>query len=219
LRVHEHYSGASGKKYDELVLEPIEEGGKVQARFFKDFINSDDIVLDFGCGRGEILANINCSEKHGLEINEHSRQIAATKFSIVYAKFEEVPDNFFDKIISNHVLEHTKNPLYVLQNLRKKLKNGGEIILVLPLDDWRSKKQKYYHKDDIDQHLFAWTPLSIGNLFGLAGFKEIKIKIISKAWSPKMFFLMKISRLVFELSQTMFSILKKRRQLLIVAKK
>jgi len=183
LRVHEHYSGASGKKYDELVLEPIEEGGKVQARFFKDFINSDDIVLDFGCGRGEILANINCSEKHGLEINEHSRQIAATKFSIVYAKFEEVPDNFFDKIISNHVLE------------------------------------QYYHKDDIDQHLFAWTPLSIGNLFGLAGFKEIKIKIISKAWSPKMFFLMKISRLVFELSQTMFSILKKRRQLLIVAKK
>jgi len=89
---------------------------------------------------------------------------------------------------------------------------------VLPLDDWRSRTQRYFNPQDINQHLYAWTPQSIGNLFQLAGYKSIAIKIITKAWSVKIFFLYKFP-LLSDLSQYFLSVLKKRRQLLVTGYK
>ena len=51
----------------------------------------------------------------------------------VYSSSDELPENFFDTIISNHALEHTDNPFRELKNLHKSLKKG-KICIVVPCE-------------------------------------------------------------------------------------
>jgi len=214
---NKYYSGETGKEYDDQFEDHL-LGFKIQADYFKPFINHKDIVLDFGCGRGEILKQINCKERHGVEINEWSREKAEKILDQVYGDLKFAPENHFDKVISNHAIEHTLDPYQYLSELKKKLKESGKLIIMLPLDDWRSKQQNHYNPDDIHQHLFAWTPQTIGNLLKTTGFKNIKVKIIKEAWSPKLFFLLKV-RFFSDITQRVIAILKKRYQLFITANK
>jgi len=116
-----------GKEYDDFIAQ-IEKGEAIQAKFFINFIAKDDLVLDFGCGRGKILGALSCKEKHGIEINKFSRKVAEKRLDAVFETIEETQDNYYDKIISNHALEHTHNPLEVLAQLHEKLKGGVELF-------------------------------------------------------------------------------------------
>ena len=52
-------------------------------------------------------------------------------------------DEYFDRIILSHVLEHIENPHSYLLNLMKKLNNGGVLSISLPTDPgllWRSSR-------------------------------------------------------------------------------
>ena len=58
---------------------------------------------------------------------------------------ENVPyrDEYFDRIILSHVLEHVQNPHSFLLHLIKKLRNGGILSISLPTDPgllWRSSR-------------------------------------------------------------------------------
>lgn len=46
-----------------------------------------------------------------------------------------IKDDFYDFVISSHALEHTSNPLKALVEMRRVLKAGGILILVLPHKD------------------------------------------------------------------------------------
>lgn len=45
---------------------------------------------------------------------------------------EEIPNEFFDLIVFNHVIEHVRNGLEILQQLAAKLKPGGKIYVEFP---------------------------------------------------------------------------------------
>ena len=51
-------------------------GGIINKKKFNKYINKNDSVLDFGCGGGYLLKNIDCLNKHGIEINETAIEIA-----------------------------------------------------------------------------------------------------------------------------------------------
>ncbi len=160
-----------------------ELGALVDLWKFKPFIKPSDSVLDFGCASGDILEKLTCRRKYGIEINDYAIKRAKQKNITVYKTIEEIPKLLkFDVIISHHALEHVENPFLILKELRMLLKNKGTMIFVLPIDDWRI--QKKYDKKDINKHLYAWTPLLIGNLFAQAGYKIKDIKIFSHAWIP-----------------------------------
>ena len=101
-----------GKEYDNALAQ-IEKGNELQAQFFSKLITQEDSVLDFGCGRGKILSTLNCKEKHGVEINQFSRTVAEQRLDAVFEMIE-IQDNYYDKIIPNHALEHNYNPLEIL---------------------------------------------------------------------------------------------------------
>ena len=61
------------KYFDDYQKKIGEFGGKANLFKFKKFINHDSKVLDFGCGGGFLLNNINCSYKAGIEINSVAR--------------------------------------------------------------------------------------------------------------------------------------------------
>lgn len=159
-----------------------EFGGLINLDKFKDFIREEDNVIDFGCGGGYLLKNIKCTGKIGIDINDEALNVARQKNNlIVFKSTEGIEDNWADVIISNNALEHTQNPLLELKRLIKKLKKGGKIICVVPCESIFYK----YKPNDINHHLYSWSPMALGNLFSDAGFRVIEVKPYLHKWPPK----------------------------------
>jgi SAM-dependent methyltransferase len=148
-------------------------GGWAELIKFEDHIRPNMNVIDFGCGGGFLLNNIKCKDK----IDVARKTIEA--FGIQSFKYiEEVPDEWADCIISNHALEHVPEPLKCLQLLKTKLKKGGKIIFVVPYDTYAFKP------NDINYHLYSWSPMNLGNLFTEAGFKVSESIRFTHRWPP-----------------------------------
>jgi SAM-dependent methyltransferase len=208
-----------GKRYYTWQKRLGEFGGTIDLWKFEKSISESDVVLDFGCGGGYILENLKCKGKYGIEINPNAIAEAKSKKIIIYKKIGQIPSNLrFDKIISHHALEHTNDPFGVLKDLRKYLKENGTMIMVVPIDDWRIQKQ--YDKKDINQHLFAWTPLVLCNLFSTAGYKIKEVKIITHAWIPfSDFFYPLLPKFIYFLLCKIWSALTLNRQIRIIVSK
>jgi len=166
-----------------------EFGGLVNTAHIEKYCQPDFKVLDFGCGGGYLLANLNCKERIVIEINPAAQDEAGAKGIIVYTKTEDAPDEWADLIISDNALEHTFHPLLELQQLFRKLKKGGLMVALVPCESIGTA----YKADDINQHLYSWSPLNIGNLFSVAGFKVISSKAYYQKWPP--LFYMQIRKL------------------------
>lgn len=156
---------------------------QVDAWKFKPFITKDSAVLDFGCGGGYLLETLECRVRCGVEVNPAARA-AAARGLLVYSSVEEVPpDLAIDVVISHHALEHVDHPLHQLQLLYARLQPGGRAVFVVPSEHWLW--QSRYRPGDINQHLYTWTPLSLGNLFARAGFEVIEAELLRHRWPPK----------------------------------
>ena len=145
---------------------------------FKNHIKETDNVIDFGCGGGYILKNLSCKNKIGIDINPEARKEARENGIETVETIEEIEDDFADTIISNHALEHVICPYKILQSLITKLKEDGKIIFVVP----HQRATQKFKEDDIDNHLFTWNPLTLGNLFKTAGYKVEKVEAILNKW-------------------------------------
>ena len=119
-----------GKKYFDRQKPIGEFGGWASLPTFAPYVRPEDTVLDFGCGGGFLLKNINCKKRIGVEINPHARETAKSNGIEVYASVNEVSDNCANVIISNNALEHCHHPLQELQALYPKLMGGASLSLL-----------------------------------------------------------------------------------------
>ena len=105
-------------------------GALINSHRFIKYINSNDAVLDFGCGGGFMLDKINCKIKHGVEINPEAINFCQSKKIYIYENSKLLPKNFYDVIISNNTLQHCENPFLEINNLYNSLKKNGTIVLI-----------------------------------------------------------------------------------------
>lgn len=175
--VSTHYDGG----YFDWQSSIGEFGGWANQSKFAQHISRDQVVLDFGCGGGFLLKNLDCRKKIGVEVNPTAADSARKKGIEVFSSVAEVPDQSVDVIISNHALEHALQPLSELKGLLTKLKPGGKAIFVVPSESISCS----YRKDDINHHLFTWSPMCLGNLFSEAGFSVIESRPYTHKWPPK----------------------------------
>lgn len=174
-----------------------EFGGWANQSKFTEYISDNDRVLDFGCGGGYLLKNIKCAKKVGVEVNPAAIETARKNGVEIFSSVEEVPDGYVNIIISNNALEHTLYPLAELMLLYKKLVGGGKIIFVVPCESIFYK----YRVNDVNHHLFSWSPMCIGNLFTEAGFSVIESKPYIHKWPPRYHLIAKIGgRNLFEIA-------------------
>lgn len=217
--ISKHYQGARGAYYVAGRQDVLNHRGyRLQSFFYMPYLTIEDEVLDFGCANGSLAMVLKPKVRRivGLEVNEHSRQLAEGQGLEVFPSLDDLPQGkSFDKIISNHVLEHIPNVFGTLCILREHLAVGGQLIVMVPIEDFREKRNRVWREDDYDRHLYTWTPLLFGNLLSEAGFIPLSLDVITSAWSPKLFFLGEGS--VQHMAGFIFSFLKKRRQLLAVA--
>jgi len=157
-----------------------EFGGSANLFKFREHILPHHHVLDFGCGGGYLLKNIVCAQKYGVEINAVARNEAEKNGVKVFATLEDVPNKIADIVISNHTLEHVRDPYGTLVTLRKKLRKGGLAVFVVPHQSYDEE----WVPNDINQHLYTWNRLCLGNLFSAAGFTVQKVELIQHQWPP-----------------------------------
>jgi SAM-dependent methyltransferase len=133
------------------------------------------------------------------------------------ASTRELDDAMADVVISNHALEHTLAPLEELRELRRILKPGGRLVLWLPLDDWRRQSKPH---EDINHHLYTWTPLLLHNLLDEAGFEVRECRVVAHAW-PQFHELLfrRLPRRAFDALARAWAVLRRHRQLMALAER
>ncbi len=154
-------------------------------------------ILDVGCGEGIFINQIKKRqniEAWGIEINKEIAEKANSSFfSLINSSVEEaipnLPENYFDCIIFNDVLEHTVNPLFILKSIKKNLKEDGCIVASIPNVRYLPnlyqllihKDWKYDENGGIldDTHLRFFTKKSILRMFDDADYFVETVKGIN----------------------------------------
>jgi len=177
-RVSSHYEGQQGSAYHDWQAAIGEVGASLNLFKFAPQIQPGDTVVDFGCGTGGLLSNIVCARRLAVEVNTDSARVAASRGIEVVANAPELPAGIADVVITNHALEHTLDPLSELMSLYDALRVGGRLLAVVPCE----RDSRAYASGDINRHLFAWTPMTFGNLLDEAGYRVESSVILWHAW-------------------------------------
>lgn len=159
-------------------------------------------ILDVGCGNGAfafIMKEKNNAEVWGIEYMEEQGIEAKSKLDKVFVGMcedfvDELPDNYFDVIYFNDVLEHLAYPDEVLKKIKTKLSSKGVVISSIPnmrfYGTFRrllfSKDWKYDDHGVMDKtHLRYFTSKSIRRMFKESGYSINKHEGINKSKSLK----------------------------------
>ena len=162
--------------------------------------DSAKTVLDVGCGEGVFAKQIkdkNNAEAWGIELMEEPAQLAAKVLDNVfvgpYQKFlDDLPDDYFDVVYCNDVLEHLVDPYSFLGGLKSKLSANGVVISSIPniryLDAFQKiilqKKFEYQEHGIFDKtHLRFFTKSSIAQMYKDQGYEIIEHKGINRTRS------------------------------------
>ncbi len=136
-------------------------------------------LCDVGCGPGFLLSSIKNKKLFGIE-NNQSAINKASQYAKIYKidlnKKFKIMDKF-DVVVCYHVIEHLKNPITFLNNLKKIIKKNGYLIIGTPDFDSamaRRYKNKYRLLHD-KTHISLFSLDSISRLLRDSGFK---IKLI-----------------------------------------
>ncbi|SMC71268.1 Methyltransferase domain-containing protein [Moheibacter sediminis] len=161
-------------------------------------------VLEIGCGNGVFIKLIKENLKRDIEswgielMEEYAEEARSIIDNVQVGKCEELipnlPDNYFDLIIFNDVLEHLLDPKSVLMDLKGKLTNKGKIICSIPNMRYHENlfglvfKSHWEYEDSgiMDfTHLKFYTHKSIKKLFSDSGYNIDHFEGISKTKSLK----------------------------------
>jgi SAM-dependent methyltransferase len=153
--------------------------GSANRFMYQPYVGKEDTVLDFGCGGGYLLAGLECRRRLGVEINPAARAIAHAQGIEVACDVREAAGLPADVIISSHALEHTLHPHDILRSLHAALRSGGRLVIVTPFE-----RSTPWRPGDINQHLYTWSPMNLGNLVTAAGFRVETSEIIHHRFPP-----------------------------------
>jgi len=115
-----------------------------------ELLSPGDRLLDLGCGDGDfaLLAKNKFKEVFGVDISPIAIQKANGKIAnrldkdhfhfLVCDVDEGLPFNhsFFDAVTCIALLEHVIHPPSLLKEIRRILRKGGELVILVPNDAW-----------------------------------------------------------------------------------
>ena len=159
-------------------------------------------ILEVGCGNGcfaEVIKKQNNAEVWGIELMEEEAEKAKLVLDKAFAGpcenfIDDLPEDYFDAIYFNDVLEHLVDPYTVLKKLRSKLSKNGVVISSIPNVRYHNtfmrvlikKDWKYEDYGVMDfTHLRFFTEKSINRMYKEAGYTVKVTEGINKSKSLK----------------------------------
>lgn len=148
--------------------------------YFKHKDNSR--LLDVGCGNGDSLyglGNLGFAT-FGCDLDakavENARRLGA---NVAVGDLRDIkyPDNKFDRILYNHVIEHTREPLETLMEIHRVLNYDGQLVITTPnsLSLGHSIFKENWRGLETPQHLQIFSPQSLKKVCLDAGFKKVTV--------------------------------------------
>ncbi len=149
-------------------------------------------VLDVGCGDGKLLVALAAEGFEGTGVELHSRvderlppgsDIKVFVGTLEAARF---PEASFRVVVLRHVLEHLRDPLATLKEVRRIIEPGGHLVIAVPnLASWQSRvsRDRWFHLD-LPRHLFHFTPTSLALALERTGFRITRTSHFSFEQNP-----------------------------------
>ena len=157
-------------------------------------------VLEIGCGEGAFVTNLDqFCETWGVDLNMNATRKASERMNrVLTGQYKSVnnklPDNYFDLIICNDVIEHMDDHDWFLESIKEKMKHNGYLVGSIPnvryfknLHRLLVKKDwKYREKGILDKtHKRFFTEKSLKRTFREHGFIIEYFKGINSAFGRK----------------------------------
>jgi len=149
-------------------------------------------LLDIGCneGRGLRLYARNGFEVEGLELNETAAAVARKAgFEVHTCPLEEFrPVKGYDVAVLANVLEHSLDPLKMLQDVHRILEPRGQVWISCPnSQSWLRKRfGASWLNWHVPFHIVHFSPATLCQLLSDAGFAKIELRQITPAlWAAQ----------------------------------
>ena len=118
--------------------------GKVRIVLKLANCRTDDVVLDFGCGTGILLALTKGTPKkvYACDINTGAAKLMVEEFGIPNVEFVspeklvDLPSGEITKIVAANVLEHVPNVTELARDFARLLAHNGRLIVSGPMENF-----------------------------------------------------------------------------------
>lgn len=148
-------------------------------KFAYDFVTkqvkSNASILEIGCGDGYGASYLAKHFRHVEAIDISDDAIRKAKaiykqnnctFKTYVGKKLNYPDNFFDTVVSFHVIEHVKNVKLYLREIKRVLKDDGIFIITTPSRTHRlAPKQKPWHEEHLREYNSKMLQKEVSKVF------------------------------------------------------
>lgn len=133
-------------------------------------------ILEVGCGCGDLLQVLERRgyQGVGIDISEEALAVAAAgltggRFTVAHCTPGELREEF-DVVVASEVMEHYHDDALFLQQLRERLRDGGQLLLTVPahMKDWGPN-------DDSCGHVRRYERAELFNLLNRTGFSDIVV--------------------------------------------
>lgn len=132
---------------------------------------SFSVVVDVGAGRAPYKKLIQHDRYIGIDIEDRGGVS-----DIIIADINNgipLDDNSADLVLCMEVLEHTKNPELIVQELYRVVRPGGQVLLSAPMA---------WPLHEVPNDFFRFTCFGFEHLFKTAGFTNLKIEGSNGHW-------------------------------------
>ncbi len=146
-------------------------------------------LLDFGCGGGSFMARMHHQAWRvtGIDVSTAAihriRAELGLRALVGTLPHPELQEASFDVITMWHSLEHVHRPLEVLQEARRLLAPGGQLLIATPNID--SLPFRWFGPDwyclDLPRHLTHFTPGTLNRMLDRAGFRPGCIHMVRQS--------------------------------------
>jgi SAM-dependent methyltransferase len=154
--------------------------------WIKEFLHKDDACIEVGCASGYFLATIReyVGSVAGIERHHLLKAYCQKNGVEMFENLADVQTGQYNKVFLFFVLEHLGDPIAYLEQVKRILKPGGLLFIVIPnVDDALltlynipSFKSFYY----TPAHQFYYSKRTLTDLFHNASFQDFDIRPIQR---------------------------------------
>ena len=141
-------------------------------------------LLEIGCGEGDFLCEAEAAgyKVLGVEYAEAACKTANSRLQageVLQGELADakLPDSHFDVCVLNDVIEHVRDPLAFLREVRRVLRPGGALFIATPcLDSWSARMMKERWMEWKPEHLTYFNKENIQTALLKAGFQDVLVQ-------------------------------------------